>query len=189
LIRYLAIAESDQRAPRKRSQSLVPCKWARRYHRNNVLRFSFLAEADRRLERRAACEPDEMGAAVTIEVSAVAQQHIEGAAFGQHAGELAESAEQRPRRWCGLPAFAQPAHQPAKSMLAVGSTDRLKMYGRPLLDSPELTIVCEGPVAPPEFAREWMGVLEGDAATVRAPYVADHDAAFDRISPNETGDF
>ncbi len=74
-------------------------------------------------------------------------------------------------------------------MLAVGGTDRAEMGGRPLLDPSELTVVRKGPAATPEFAREWMRILEGDPAAVGASYMADDDPALDRIFPNESCNF
>src|SRR5271157_4263507 len=60
---------------------------------------------------------------------------------------------------------------------------------RPLLDPSELTVVRKGPAATPEFAREWMRILEGDPAAVGASYMADDDPALDRIFPNESCNF
>src|ERR1700758_1122347 len=60
---------------------------------------------------------------------------------------------------------------------------------RPLLDPSELTVVRKGPAATPEFAREWMRILEGDPAAVGASYMADDDPAPDRIFPNESCNF
>jgi len=62
------------------------------------------------------------------------------------------------------------------------------MCARPFLDPSELTVVREGPVTTPEFARKWMRVLEGDPAAVGASYMADDDPALYRIFPNETRD-
>src|ERR1700730_3509333 len=60
---------------------------------------------------------------------------------------------------------------------------------RPLLEPSELTVVRKGPAPTPEFAREWMRILEGDPAAVGASYMADDDPALDRIFPNESCNF
>ncbi len=59
----------------------------------------------------------------------------------------------------------------------------------PLLDLSELTVVRKGSAATPEFAREWMRILEGDPAAVGASYMADDNPALDRIFPNESCNF
>jgi len=60
----------------------------------------------RRLERRTAREPNEVGAAETIETFAVAQQHVEDAVLGERAAELGKTEIQGSLRWCVLPTFA-----------------------------------------------------------------------------------
>ena len=85
--------------------------------------------------------------------------------------------------------FACGTVTPAEGVLAVGGTDRAEMGVRPLLDPSELTVVRKGPAATPEFAREWMRILEGDPAAVGASYMADDDPALDRIFPNESCNF
>ena len=60
----------------------------------------------RRLERRTARKPNEVGAAETIETFAVAQQHVEDAVLGERAAELGKTEIQGSRRWCVLPTFA-----------------------------------------------------------------------------------
>ncbi len=63
-------------------------------------------DESRRLERRTARKPNEVGAAETIETFAVAQQHVEDAVLGERAAELGETEIQGSRRWCVLPTFA-----------------------------------------------------------------------------------
>ncbi len=84
------------------------------YHRDDIVGCGLLTEIhgkifvdeSRRLERRTARKPNEIGAAETIETFAVAQQHIEDAVLGERAAELGETEIQDSWRWCVLPTFA-----------------------------------------------------------------------------------
>jgi len=110
----LPILKSDKRLPRNRCPTFVPRQCARRHHRHDIVGSGLLAEVygeilvdeGRGLERRTARQPDEVGAAETVETSAVAQQHVEDAALGEHAAELGETEVQGSRRWRVLPTFA-----------------------------------------------------------------------------------
>jgi hypothetical protein len=51
-----------------------------------------LDRTQRGLDWRTAREPDEIGAAVTVETSVVTQQHVEGTALSQYVAQLGKTA-------------------------------------------------------------------------------------------------
>ena len=88
-------------------EALVPRQRARCYQRDDIVGCGLLTEIHgkifvdegRRLERRTARKPNEVGAAETIETFAVAQQHVEDAVLGERAAAVNQSVVRIPTPW------------------------------------------------------------------------------------------
>jgi hypothetical protein len=53
------------------------------------------------------------------------------------------------------------------------------------LKAMQITIMCENPVTPPQFAHKWMRIFKGDFALCGFTDMCNHIAGFNRIVANQ----
>ncbi len=112
----------------------------------------------------------------------VGQQEVEGAVrcdarreFTQGEGQFLHAGH------VGM-GFGKLLHDPAERVLAVGGADGVEVRMQAGAEVLQVAVVCEHPVAAPEFAHERMAVLQRHAALRGLAYVRDDVAAADGIA-------
>ncbi|CAD9219084.1 hypothetical protein BCEN4_1380026 [Burkholderia cenocepacia] len=194
----VAALEHDQLTRLERGPDFVVGERLRCDHRDAILGGRVFREVDRQVfvdemrgrERPAPHEVVQPRRAVREERLAIRHQEVEHAVIGDAARQFADPLEQLgQRRLRAGKGLAQPLHQHAERLFAVGRADRVvdtAVHVRRVVL--QVAVMREDPVPAPQLAHERMAVLEQDVPLRRLADVGDRVLGLDRVALHHFGD-